>query len=191
MKNYYATKKYEILSKLKEDSVNYIFISDIHYMGISTGQGAVLLEQIKQAVDLANECENIDLLVLGGDTVQGYWEDKKDCFEAYREILSALDVTENKGMDIVSCPTCGRTKINLISLSEEFERRARLEGLDKKNIKVALMGCAVNGPGEAREADIGIAGGIGEGLLFKKGEIIRKIKEDRLIDELIEEIKLL
>lgn len=90
MKNYYATKKYEILSKLKEDSVNYIFISDIHYMGISTGQGAVLLEQIKQAVDLANECENIDLLVLGGDTVQGYWEDKKDCFEAYREILSAL-----------------------------------------------------------------------------------------------------
>ena len=90
MKNYYATQKYEILSKLKEDSVNYIFISDIHYMGISTGQSAVLLEQIKQAVDLANECENIDLLVLGGDTVQGYWEDKKDCFEAYREILSAL-----------------------------------------------------------------------------------------------------
>ena len=64
MKNYYATKKYEILSKLKEDSVNYIFISDIHYMGISTGQGAVLLEQIKQAVDLANECENIDFWFL-------------------------------------------------------------------------------------------------------------------------------
>ncbi len=106
-----------------------------------------------------------------------------------REILGALNITEKGGMDIVSCPTCGRTKINLIALSEEFERRVRLLGLDKKNIKVALMGCAVNGPGEAREADIGIAGGAGEGLLFKKGEIVRKIKEDRLIDELIEEIK--
>jgi (E)-4-hydroxy-3-methylbut-2-enyl-diphosphate synthase len=92
-------------------------------------------------------------------------------------------------MDIVSCPTCGRTKINLIPLVEEFEKRVEAEGLLGKRIKVALMGCAVNGPGEAREADIGIAGGIGEGLLFKKGEIIRKIPEDKLIDELIEEIK--
>lgn len=127
-----------------------------------------------------------------GDTIRvSLTEDPVREIMLAREILCALDLTENKGMDIVSCPTCGRTKINLIALSEEFERRARLEGLDKKNIKVALMGCAVNGPGEAREADIGIAGGLGEGLLFKKGEIIRKIKEDRLIDELIEEIKLL
>ena len=71
----------------------------------------------------------------------------------------------------------------------EFEDRAKREGLDRKNIKVALMGCAVNGPGEAREADIGIAGGVGEALLFKKGEIIRKIDEKNIVDELISEIK--
>ena len=92
-------------------------------------------------------------------------------------------------MDIISCPTCGRTKIDLISLSREFTARAEREGLDRLNIKVALMGCAVNGPGEAREADIGIAGGDGEGLLFKRGEIIRKIPEEKLIDTLIAEIR--
>jgi (E)-4-hydroxy-3-methylbut-2-enyl-diphosphate synthase len=92
-------------------------------------------------------------------------------------------------MDIVSCPTCGRTKIDLISLLSEFEDRVKVEGLDRKNIKVALMGCVVNGPGEAREADIGIAGGKGEALLFKKGEIIRKIDENHLLDELITEIR--
>ncbi len=106
-----------------------------------------------------------------------------------REILKALDLTDRGGMDIVSCPTCGRTKINLIPLLAEFKERVRKEGLDRLNIKVALMGCAVNGPGEAREADLGIAGGDGEGLIFKKGEILRKVGEDRLIDELISEIK--
>ena len=90
MDKYYNAKKQEIISKLNKDDINYVFISDIHYMGISTGQGAVLLEQMKQAVDLANECENIDLVILGGDTVQGYWDDKHECFEAYREILAAL-----------------------------------------------------------------------------------------------------
>lgn len=90
MDKYYNAKKQEIISKLNKDDINYVFISDIHYMGISTGQGAVLLEQMKQVVNLANECENIDLLVLGGDTVQGYWDDKHDCFEAYREILAEL-----------------------------------------------------------------------------------------------------
>ena len=74
---------------------------------------------------------------------------------------------------------------------EEFESRTCTEGLSNMSIKVALMGCAVNGPGEAREADIGIAGGIGEGLLFKKGEIVRKVGEDKLIDELIREIKIM
>ena len=108
---------------------------------------------------------------------------------AAKEILRALELTENRGIDIVSCPTCGRTKIDLIKILEILEIRLRREGLDKLNIKLAVMGCAVNGPGEAREADIGIAGGDGEALLFKKGEIIRKIKEDRLIDELVEEIK--
>ena len=92
-------------------------------------------------------------------------------------------------MDIVACPTCGRTRIALIDLVADFERRVAAEGLSDLGIKVALMGCVVNGPGEAREADIGIAGGKGEGLLFKKGEIIRKIPEDRLVDELVSEIK--
>ena len=108
---------------------------------------------------------------------------------AAREILKALELTDNGGMDVVSCPTCGRTRIDLISLLAEFKARAREEGLDKYNIKVALMGCAVNGPGEAREADLGIAGGDGEGLIFKKGVILRKVREDRLIDELLSEIK--
>ena len=87
---------------------------------------------------------------------------------------------------MISCPTCGRTKINLIEIVEEAERR--LEGIHK-HIKVAIMGCPVNGPGEAREADIGIAGGNGEGLIFSKGEIIRKVKEEDLLDELIKEIE--
>ncbi len=126
-----------------------------------------------------------------GDTVRVSLTDEptEEIFVA-REILSSLGIAKNGGMDIISCPTCGRTKINLIPLLSEFEDRVKKEGLDRLNIKVALMGCAVNGPGEAREADIGIAGGNGEGLLFKKGEIVRKIKEDKLIDELIQEIRL-
>lgn len=124
-----------------------------------------------------------------GDTVRvSLTDDPTLEVESARMILASLDLLENRGMDIVSCPTCGRTKIDLISLSLEFERRAKELGLDKKNIKVALMGCVVNGPGEAREADVGIAGGDGCGLLFKKGEIIRKIDEKNLIDELIFEI---
>ena len=109
--------------------------------------------------------------------------------EAAREILSALELDDRPRMDIVACPTCGRTRIALIDLVADFERRVAAEGLSDLGIKVALMGCVVNGPGEAREADIGIAGGKGEGLLFKKGEIIRKIPEDRLVDELVSEIK--
>ena len=124
-----------------------------------------------------------------GDTVRiSLTDDPTREVETARMLLSALDLLENRGMDIVSCPTCGRTKIDLISLSREFEKRVTELGLDRKNIKVALMGCAVNGPGEAREADIGIAGGDGCGLLFKKGEVIRKIDENNLIDELIFEI---
>jgi (E)-4-hydroxy-3-methylbut-2-enyl-diphosphate synthase len=92
-------------------------------------------------------------------------------------------------MDIVSCPTCGRTKIDLIPLLSDFEAELDRENLRKKPIKVAFMGCVVNGPGEAREADIGIAGGVGEAVLFKKGEIVGKIKSDEIIKTLIEEIK--
>ena len=86
-----------------------------------------------------------------------------------------------EGAELVSCPTCGRTRIDLIGLAAQVEER--LKGVDKP-ITVAVMGCAVNGPGEASAADCGIAGGIGEGLLFRKGEIVKKVPQDRLVDEL-------
>ena len=86
---------------------------------------------------------------------------------------------------LVSCPTCGRTQIDLIPIAKEMETFLQNINAD---ITVAVMGCAVNGPGEAREADIGIAGGIGEGLIFKKGEIIKKVKENELVNCLKEEI---
>ena len=89
-------------------------------------------------------------------------------------------------MEMISCPTCGRTQIDLISLAQQVEEKCRNIN---KDIKVAVMGCAVNGPGEAREADIGIAGGHGEGLIFKKGEILKKVPENELLDTLMEEIE--
>jgi (E)-4-hydroxy-3-methylbut-2-enyl-diphosphate synthase len=101
------------------------------------------------------------------------------------EILKSLSIRTG-GIQFISCPTCGRTQIDLISIATQVEEKLQYFN---KNIKVAVMGCAVNGPGEAREADIGIAGGKGEALLFKKGEIIRKIPQDRIVDELISEIK--
>lgn len=106
---------------------------------------------------------------------------------AARAILEAAGVAE-QGIDLVSCPTCGRTRIDLIGLAEEFERRAPAEITCKRKLKVAIMGCAVNGPGEAREADIGIAGGIHEAVLFRHGEIIDRVAEDKVIDRLIDEI---
>ncbi|WP_163192646.1 flavodoxin-dependent (E)-4-hydroxy-3-methylbut-2-enyl-diphosphate synthase [Clostridium thermarum] len=101
-----------------------------------------------------------------------------------REILKSLGLIKS-GMTFVSCPTCGRTQINLIKLAQTIEEK--LNELDK-DIKVAVMGCVVNGPGEAREADIGVAGGNGEGLIFKKGEIIKKVKEEEIVEALMEEI---
>lgn len=100
------------------------------------------------------------------------------------DILKALGLRQ-RGVELISCPTCGRTQVNLIKLAEEAE--ARLKGLNKP-IKVAVMGCVVNGPGEAREADVGIACGKNEGLIFKKGVVVRKVPEEKLIDELIKEI---
>ena len=91
-----------------------------------------------------------------------------------------------QGAELVSCPTCGRTQIDLIRIAEEVEKR--ISNIQKP-IKVAVMGCAVNGPGEAREADIGIAGGKGEGLIFKRGEILRKVPQDKLVDELMKEME--
>ena len=87
---------------------------------------------------------------------------------------------------MVSCPTCGRTQIDLISIANEVEKRCVTY---QKDIKVAVMGCVVNGPGEAKEADIGIAGGNGVGILFKKGELIRKVDENQLVEALMEEIE--
>lgn len=99
-------------------------------------------------------------------------------------ILKTLGLREG-GITVVSCPTCGRTQIDLISLAEQVEEMVKGFNLD---IKVAVMGCAVNGPGEAREADIGIAGGIGEGLLIKKGEIVKKVPEADLLETLRQEL---
>ncbi len=107
-----------------------------------------------------------------------------------REINAGIDLLKalglRRGVRIVSCPTCGRTKIDLISIASEVERRL---APCKKDITVAVMGCAVNGPGEAREADVGLAGGDGCGLIFRKGKILRKVPEDKLIDELMLEIQ--
>ncbi len=108
-----------------------------------------------------------------------------------KEITAGLDILKAVGVktdcpQIVSCPTCGRTKIDIISLANEVERRL---STCRKPITVAVMGCIVNGPGEAKEADIGIAGGDGCGLLFKKGEIVRKVPENEIVDALMEEIE--
>ncbi len=108
----------------------------------------------------------------------------EEVYAAY-EIQRVLDLRK-RGVNLVSCPTCGRTQIDLISIASEVERR--VANIDKP-IKVAVMGCAVNGPGEARDADIGIAGGNGVGLIFKKGEIVKKVPEDKIIDELMAEIE--
>lgn len=102
-----------------------------------------------------------------------------------KEILKSLGIIEY-GIKFVSCPTCGRTQIDLVKIAKEVEEK--LAYCDK-NIKVAIMGCAVNGPGEAKEADIGIAGGKGDGLIFKKGKIIKKVRENELVSELIKEIE--
>ncbi len=104
-----------------------------------------------------------------------------------KQILRSLGLLKD-GIEIVSCPTCGRTKIDLIGIANKIE--PLLDKLDQ-NIKVAIMGCAVNGPGEAKDADIGIAGGVNEVLLFKKGKIIRKIPQENAVEELIREINLL
>ena len=126
------------------------------------------------------------LLLRGlGDTIRVSLTDDpvKEVYAA-RDILKSVGL-RNDGVKIVSCPTCGRTRIDLIGIAKTVEER--LKDCDK-NITVAVMGCVVNGPGEAKEADIGIAGGDGCGLIFKKGEILRKVPEEKLIDELMEEI---
>ncbi|SHE63248.1 flavodoxin-dependent (E)-4-hydroxy-3-methylbut-2-enyl-diphosphate synthase [Clostridium fallax] len=132
----------------------------------SIGIGALLSEGIGDTIRVS----------LTGDPVEE--------IKVGREILKTFGYIKG-GIEFVSCPTCGRTKIDLIKIAKEVEDKL---SSCQKNIKVAIMGCIVNGPGEAREADIGIAGGNGEGLIFKKGEVIKKVKEENLIEELLKEI---
>ena len=125
-----------------------------------------------------------------GDTVRvSLTENPVEEVAAAHDILFALGFDTKKRLNIVSCPTCGRTKIDLIALSHAFEEAAAAAGILDKPITVALMGCVVNGPGEAREADIGIAGGKGEAVLIRRGEIVGNLGEDEIIPRLIEEIQ--
>lgn len=154
------------------------------HLGV-TEAGNARMGSIKSAIGIGA------LLAEGiGDTVRvSLTADPVEEIAAARDILTALAIKGQSGMNIVSCPTCGRTKIDLIALTARFEEAARAEGLLDLPIRVALMGCPVNGPGEAREADIGICGGEGEALLIAKGEIVRKIPESDIIPTLIAEIK--
>ena len=140
---------------------------------------------VKSAVGIgALLCDGI------GDTIRvSLTDDPVEEIDAAKQILQAVGMEGQMGLDIVSCPTCSRTKIDLIPLVRAFEDAARREGLLDIPVKVALMGCVVNGPGEAREADVGIAGGIGEAVLFRHGEIVEKIPEGAVIDRLIAEVK--
>lgn len=154
------------------------------HLGV-TEAGSREMGSIKSAVGIGS------LLIDGiGDTIRvSLTDDPVQEIEAAKKILRAVGIEGQSGMDIVSCPTCGRTKIDLISVVAEFEERAKAEGLMDLPLKVAIMGCVVNGPGEAKEADIGIAGGKGEAVLIQKGEIIRKLPEREIVSCLIEEIK--
>lgn len=151
------------------------------HLGV-TEAGTERMGLIKSAVGIGSLlCDGI------GDTIRvSLTADPLKEIYAAKDILSACDM--GGGVQIVSCPTCGRTKIALIPLAEQVEK---LCADIRKPIKVAVMGCVVNGPGEAREADIGIAGGNGEGILFKKGKVLRKVPEDKLLEELKKEIDLL
>ncbi len=154
------------------------------HLGV-TEAGGEAAGRIKSAVGIGT------LLAEGiGDTIRvSLTADPVREVSAAREILSALDLAPRPGMKIISCPTCGRTKIDLISLLSRFEAAVAEAGLSDLPVTVALMGCIVNGPGEAREADIGIAGGVGEAALFRRGEIIRKVPEAEIVGALISEIK--
>ena len=150
------------------------------HLGV-TEAGTPAMGLVKSAMGIGG------LLCMGiGDTIRvTLTADPVEEVYAAKKILRAAGVRKD-GVNLIACPTCGRTRIDLIPMAEEVERR--LAGCGK-NITVAVMGCAVNGPGEAAAADIGIAGGNGEGLLFRKGEILRKLPQDELIDALMAEIE--
>lgn len=150
------------------------------HLGI-TEAGTVYSGTVKSAVGIGS------ILAMGiGDTIRvSLTGDPTEEIKAAKEILKSLELRKF-GVEMISCPTCGRTQIDIISLAQQVEEKCCNIN---KDIKVAVMGCAVNGPGEAREADIGIAGGHGEGLIFKKGEILKKVPENELLDTLMEEIE--
>ena len=152
------------------------------HLGV-TEAGTERMGIIKSAVGIGS------LLTRGiGDTIRvSLTADPVNEIYAGKDILKSIGLGK-KSPTLVSCPTCGRTKIDLISLANEVEKRLRNIN---KDITVAVMGCVVNGPGEAKEADIGIAGGDGCGIIFKKGEIVKKVKEEEIIDELFKQIELL
>ncbi|MBQ9940522.1 MAG: flavodoxin-dependent (E)-4-hydroxy-3-methylbut-2-enyl-diphosphate synthase [Clostridia bacterium] len=127
-----------------------------------------------------------------GDTLRvSLTADIKEEIRAARELLMALGIEKN-GIELISCPTCGRCKIDLIKIADDFDKALNQKGLrPSRKIKIAIMGCAVNGPGEAREADVGIAGGNGDAILFKKGEIVGKIDADKIIPTLLEQAEIL
>lgn len=174
----------DICVSLKSSSVPFtmkayqIMIQESDYplhIGV-TEAGTVKMGTLKSAVGIGG------LLALGiGDTMRvSLSADPVEEIYAARDILKAAGIRKD-GAELVSCPTCGRTRIDLISMAGEVEER--LKSVNKE-ITVAVMGCIVNGPGEASAADCGIAGGIGEGVLFKKGQIIKKVPQDQLVDEL-------
>ena len=145
------------------------------HLGV-TEAGTAFQGTVKSAIGIGS------LLVDGiGDTIRvSLTEDPVEEIKVAKEILKVLGLIE-AGVEIVSCPTCGRTEIDLIGLAKKVEKEFENE---KRKIKIAVMGCVVNGPGEAREADYGVAGGKGVGVLFKKGQIVKKVKESEILIEL-------
>ncbi len=178
----------DIVISIKSSNVNTMIAAyelaaeRCHYplhLGV-TEAGTKRMGIIKSAIGIGS------LLTKGiGDTIRVSLTD-----DPVEEVYAAFDILKAIGLKkdcpyLISCPTCGRTKIDLVGLATQVEERLRN---CKKPIKVAVMGCIVNGPGEAREADIGVAGGDGCGLIFKKGEILRKVPEDKLLEELMKEV---
>ncbi|WKV09096.1 flavodoxin-dependent (E)-4-hydroxy-3-methylbut-2-enyl-diphosphate synthase [Thermoanaerobacterium sp. CMT5567-10] len=179
---------YDIVISLKTSNVpltieSYKLISEkVNYplhVGV-TEAGTGCYGTIKSSIGIGT------LLYMGiGDTIRvSLTGNPLEEVKVGKQILKSLGLSKG-GVEIISCPTCGRTKINLIDLAKKVENAT---ASIKEDMKIAVMGCAVNGPGEAKEADIGIAGGAGEGLIFKHGKVLKKVPEDRLFDEFIKEL---